>query len=96
VIHDNSPEINWETREVKITGCPLLCGKKVKIKKASKKRKARIEDQKDLSWTMKDRIKEKEAVKDRRKVKDMVLKWFYKWLKVLQKQESERMLVQKP
>ena len=45
---------------------------------------------------MKDRIKEKEAVKDRRKVKDMVLKWFYKWLKVLQKQESERMLVQKP
>ena len=72
-----------------------MCGKKVKIKKASKKRKARIEDQKDLSWTMKDRIKEKEAVKDRRKVKDMVLKWFYKWLKVLQKQESERMLVRK-
>ena len=25
-----NPEINWETKEVKMTKCPLLCGKNIK------------------------------------------------------------------
>ena len=41
-------EINWETREVKITRCLPMCEKKVKIKKTPKRRKVRVEDEKDL------------------------------------------------
>jgi len=58
-------------------------------------RKAKVEDGKDLRWTMDDREREEEAREDRRKVEDMVPKRFYKWLKVFGKQESKRMPVHK-
>jgi len=34
----HNPEINWETREVKMTRCPPLCGR-VRIKKEERKKK---------------------------------------------------------
>jgi len=88
----HNPEINWETREVKMLRYPPWCGRKVAVKQ----REAKVEDGKDLRWTMEDRAKEDEAEEDRRKVEDMVPKRFHRWLKVFGKQESERMLVQKP
>ena len=45
---------------------------------------------------MEDREKEDEAKEDRKKIEDMVLKRFPRWLKVFGKQELERMPVQKP
>ena len=36
----HNPEINWETREVKITRCLPLCGK-VKIKEEDKKKRGK-------------------------------------------------------
>jgi len=34
-----NPEINWETGEVKMTRCPLLCGRNLVVKKNIKWRK---------------------------------------------------------
>ena len=53
-------EINWETGEVKMLRCPLWCGKQITIKQ----REAKAEDEKDLRWTMEDREKEEEAIKN--------------------------------
>jgi len=60
-----------------------------------KQREAKVEDGKDLRWTIEDREKEEEAIEDRRKVENMVPKKFHKWLKVFGKQESEQMPVHK-
>ena len=60
-----------------------------------KQRKAKIEDRKDLRWTMENREREEEVIENRRKMEDMVPKRFHKWLKVFGKQKSERMLVRK-
>jgi len=88
----HNPKINWETREIKMLRYLSWCGRKVAVKQ----RKAREEDKKDLRWTTEDKERKVEARKDRRKVEDMVLRWFHKWLKVFGKQDSERMPVQKP
>ena len=85
----HNPEIYWKSGEVKMSRCPPWCGKQIK------QREAKVEDEKDLRWTMEDREREKEAMEDRRKVEDMVPKRFHKWLKVFGKQESERMPVRK-
>jgi len=69
--------------------CPPWCGKQIK------QREAKVEDRKDLRWTMEDRERKEEAMEDRWKVEDMVPKRFHKWLKVFRKQESERMPVHK-
>ena len=37
-----------------------------------KQREAKVEDRKDLRWTMEDREREEEAIEDRWKVEDMV------------------------
>jgi len=87
----HNPEINWETGEVKMSRCPPWCSKQMTIKQ----REAKVEDGKDLRWTMEDRERKKEVMEDRRKVEDMVPKRFHKWLKVFGKQESERMPVHK-
>jgi len=36
----HNPEINWETEEVKMTRCPLLCGR-VRIKEEERKKKGK-------------------------------------------------------
>ena len=36
----HNPEINWETEEVRITRCPPLCRRNLKIKKKKKVEKS--------------------------------------------------------
>jgi len=67
-------EINWETREVKISRCPLWYGKKMTVKQ----REPKVENRKDLRWTMEDREREEETREDRKKVEDMVPKRFHR------------------
>jgi len=43
-----------------------------------KQREAKVEDGKDLRWTMEDREREEEAIENRRKAEDMVPKRFHK------------------
>jgi len=64
----HNPEINWETEEMKMSRCLPWCGKQMTIKQ----REAKVEDRKDLRWTMENREREKEAIEDRRKIEDMV------------------------
>ena len=87
----HNPEINWETGEVKMLRCSPWCGRQIMIKQ----REAKVEDRKDLRWTMEDREREEEAIEDRWKVEDMVPKRFHRWLKVFGKQKLERMPVHK-
>ena len=43
----HNPEINWETGEVKMTRCPLLCdGVKIKEKKKKERRVVTLEEEK--------------------------------------------------
>ena len=72
--------------------CPLWCRRKVAVKQ----RKAKVEDRKDLRWTIEDREKKDKAKENRKKMEDIVPKRFPRWLKVFGKQELERMPVQKP
>ena len=90
-------EINWETREVKITRCPLLYSER-SPKKEKVKRTVTLEEEKIVRWAIdnkEDWGKEKEMKKDHRKIKEMVPKRFLKWKKVFGKVESERMPTRK-
>ena len=90
-----NPEIDWEKGEVRIMRCSLLCGKTVKIKK---KKEIREDEKKIVRWAVdekEDWEREKKIEADHRKVEEMVPKWFYRWLKVFGKVESERILVKK-
>jgi len=93
----HNPEINWETGEVKMTRCPLLCGgrsqKREKIKIA-----ATEEEEKIVWWAIDDKEdwgREEEIEEDHRKIEEMVPKKFLKWRKVFGKVESERMPTRK-
>jgi len=91
----HNPEIDWEKGEVKMTRCPSLCGKAVKIKG---KKKAREDKRKIVKWTVDEKEdwgKEEEIEADHRKVEEIVPKRFHRWLKVFGKVESERMPVRK-
>ena len=50
-----NPEINWETREVKMMRYPPLCGR-VKIKEEERKKKekrvATLEEEKIIRWAI--------------------------------------------
>ena len=93
------PEINQETREVKIMRCLFLCGR-VKIKKKKKKRRRVItlEEEKIIRWAIDDKEdweRGKKIEEDHRKIEEMVPEKFLKWRKVFRKVESERMLMRK-
>jgi len=91
----HNPDIDWEKEEVRMTRCPPLCGKTVRIKE---KKEIREDEKKIVRWAVdkkKDWGREKEIEADHRKVEEMVPKRFYKWLKVFGKVESEKMLVRK-
>ena len=47
----HNPEINWETREVRMTRCSPLCGRTPE-KKIVKRKQVTEEDKRDLRWTM--------------------------------------------
>jgi len=53
------------------------------------------EDEKDLRWTMEERVKEEEITEDHKKVEELVPQRFHKWKKVFEKVESEQMLIRK-
>jgi len=89
----HNPEINWETREVKMTRCPLLCGGGSQ-KKEKVKRVAIEEEEKIVCWAIDDKEdwkREEEIEEDHRKIEEMVPRRFLKWKKVFGKMESERM-----
>jgi len=93
----HNPEINWETREVKMTRCPPLCGGKSQ-KKEKVKRVATEEEEKIICWAIDNKEnwgKEEEMEEDHRKIEEMVPKKFLKWRKVFGKVESERMPMRK-
>ena len=91
----HNPEIDWEKGEVRMTRCPPLCGKVVRIKG---KKEIREDKKRIVRWAVdekKDWGREEEIEADHRKVEEMVPKRFHKWLKVFGKVESERMPVRK-
>ena len=50
----HNPEINWETREVKMTRCLPLCGGK-SLKKEKVKRVVTLEEKKIIKWVIDDK-----------------------------------------
>jgi len=97
----HNPEINWETGEVKMTRCPLLCGR-VKVKEENERKRGKkvvtLEKEKSIRWAIdnkEDWGREEEIEKDHRKIEEMVPKKFLKWRKVFRKVESERMPTRK-
>ena len=50
----HNPEINWETEEVKMTRCPLLCGRKSQ-KREKVRRIAMEEEEKIIRWAIDDK-----------------------------------------
>ena len=95
-----NPEIDWKKGEVKLTRCPLWCGKdnEKREKVEPRERKRALEEEKAISWVAdekKDWGREEEMEIDHRKIETIVPKWFHRWLKVFGKVESERMPVRK-
>jgi len=93
----HSPEINWETGEVKMTRCPPLGGGRSQ-KKERVKRIATEEEEKIVHWAIDDKEdwgREEEIEEDHRKIEEMVPRKFLKWRKVFGKVESERMPTRK-
>jgi len=89
----HNPEIDWEKGEVRMTRCPPLCGRIVRIKG---KKEAREDEKKIVRWAVDEKEdwgREEEIEADHRKVEEMVPKRFHKWLKLFGKVESERMPV---
>ena len=98
----HNPEINWETEEVKMTRCPLLCERNIKLEKRQEAKKGKrvvtLEKEKIVRQAMEDKEdwgKDEEVEEDHKKIEEMVLKRFLKWRKVFGKVESERMLTRK-
>ena len=81
----HNPEINWETREVKMTRCPPLCGRNLAVKEDIEWRKKigkRIRNLEKTNrdkweWTMKEKFN-KEIRLDKEKVKEIVPQKFHK------------------
>jgi len=81
----HNPEINWEIREVKMTRCPLLCGRNSKIKEKKEAKRGRqvtvSEKEKIVRWAANKKEnwgREEEVEVDYRKIKEMVPKKFLK------------------
>ena len=81
----HNPKIDQETREVKMTRCPPLCGKTV-LKKEEKKVKKRkrvvtLEEERVVKWAInnkEDQGREEEIEEDYRKIEEIVPKKFLK------------------
>jgi len=88
-------EIDWEKGEVRMTRCPPLCGKTVRIKR---KKETRENKKKIMRWAVDEKEdwgREEEIEADHRKVEEIVPKRFHRWLKVFGKVESKRIPVRK-
>ena len=85
-----------------MTRCPPLCRRNMTVKEDIEQRKkigkrirnVKKTDRDEWEWTIEEKFDE-EIKLDREKVKEMVPRKFYRWLKVFGKVESERMLTKK-
>ena len=98
----HNPEINWETREVKIIRYSPLCRRNTRLKEEKIRKRVKrvvtLEEEKIVRWTVDDKEdwgREEEVKVDYRKIKEMVLQKFLRWRKVFGKIESERMPTRK-
>ena len=107
----HNPEIDWKTGEVKMVRCPDKCGKKWRTGRQTKpgwKKQEEKEKKKEMRRLMTDKeiaiariVAEKEEELDEenmivvRKMEEMVPRQFHKYLKVFEKEESERMPTRK-
>ena len=98
----HNPEINWETGEVKMTRCPPLYRRNMKLEKGQKAKKGKrvvmLEEEKIVRWTVDDKEdwgREEEVETDYKKIEEMVPKRFLKWRKVFGKMKLERMPTRK-
>ena len=98
----HNPEINWETGEVKMTRCPPLYRRNMKLEKGQKAKKGKrvvmLEEEKIVKWTVDDKEdwgREEKVKTDYKKIKEIVPKRFLKWRKVFGKMELERMPTRK-
>ena len=107
----HNPEIDWKTGEVQMTRCTDKCGKKWKTgrqtkpgcekQKEKKKKKKMRRPTTDIEISIARIVAEKEDELDGedmiivRKIEEMVPRQFYKYLKVFEKKESERMPTRK-
>ena len=103
-----NPEIDWKTREIKMTRCPDECGKKWKTgrqtklewkkqeeKEEKERRKPMIEEEKIIARIVEEKENEEEDLIELRVTEEMVPRRFHKYLKVFEKKDSERMLTRK-
>jgi len=55
----HNPEINWETGEIKIMRCLLLCGRNTKLKEEKGRKKEKkvviLEEEKIVRWAVDDK-----------------------------------------
>ena len=99
----HNPKINQKTEKVKITRYPPIYGRNTAVKKDIEQKKKigkriRVVDQVDRDeqkWTIEEKFND-EVKLDREKVRKIVPQKFYKWLKVFERTESERIPVRKP
>jgi len=97
----HNPEINWETREVKMMRCSPLCSgikSKEKEKKKRGKRVTTLEKEKIVRWAIHDKEnwgREEKIEEDHRKIEEMVPRKFLKWKKVFRKVELEKIPTRK-
>ena len=106
----HNPEIDWKTGEVKTTRCPDECGKKWKTGRQTKpgwkkqeereekkeRRRPTIEEEKMIARIVEEKENEEEEdLIELRATEEMVPRRFYKYLKVLEKKDSERMPMRK-
>ena len=81
----HNPEINWETGEVKMTRCPPLYRRNMKLEKGQKAKKGKrvvmLEEEKIVKWTVDDKEgwgREEKVKTDYKKIKEIVPKRFLK------------------
>ena len=104
----HNSEIDWKTREVKITRCPEECGKKWKTGRQMKpgwkkqeereekkeRRRPMIEEEEMIARIVEEKENEEDLIK-LRATEEMVPQRFHKYLKVFKKKDSERMPMRK-
>ena len=105
----HNPEIDWKTGEVKMTRCPDKCGRKWRVGKQTKpgwkkqkekeekkeRRRPMIEEVKMIERIMGEKENEERDLIELRMTDEMAPRQFYKYLKVFEKKDSERMPMRK-
>ena len=105
----HNPEIDWRTGEVKMMRCPDKYGKKWKMGRQTKpewkkqeereekkeRRRPTIEEEKIVVRIVEEKKNEEEDLIELRATEEMVPQRFYKYLKVFEKKNSERMPMKK-